>query len=165
MLNLKIPHNEEKRLLFFKSQLDELGSITEIVYKNPGMNVFDYACRMFQIISDYQDMSNFLGENDLPKMLNDAIFECGRSKKGHNRSNFLEKVTLNNTYWGGVFELDVKPASYWKKNKNIYLGFIEEWPQFYIKDPLETQVIVDMQLRHFCNYNYAKICNIIELLL
>lgn len=164
MLNLKISQNAEERLLALKSQLNELGSITEIVYKNPGMDVFTYACRMFHAISEYQDVNYVLCENYLPKALNECLIECGRSKSGHNRSNFAEEVTLKNTYWGGVFGLDIKPASYWKRNKNVYLGFIEEWPQFYVRDPLESQVVIDMQLRHFCDYNYAKICNIIELL-
>lgn len=45
------------------------------------------------------------------------VTNAGRSVDGHNRAKPGERVTADNLYLGGVFELDNHPASYWLENR------------------------------------------------
>lgn len=154
---------QKGRLHVLKDDLDRLGNIKDA--KDP----FDYSLKFFNIISQFYDVGLIC---DVPKKgllvcdeLNNYLFRCGRDKYGHNRTSKGQEVCLCNTWWGNIFGLKSKQASFWKSNKNIFHGFSQKYPNLYDEDPRMMDVIADQQIIPYITSSKNIIMILIEQLL
>lgn len=168
---------ENKRLKQLKRHLLKIKpfpkSVTEIISCN---------IKFFDIISRFQDQGYL--KYQLPerhstcKSFNEAIKECGRQKDytKWNVSQKGETVNNQNVWYGGVWELPVKPAIYWlnlPKNCKVKLSFSpilipKDKPESTItkeKTLWATEALVKCGIEHFTVKNTNLFINLIDELL
>lgn len=128
-----------------------------------GKEVFSYAAKFFDVVSSFQDEGYIVAApeelEDKVKILNLRICQAGRSPYGYNRTQKGEKVTIDNTYWGGVYGLFTFTGRVWTQEEGCYYGFKSQWlpkDSKYEENPMTQKVIIDFQIIPFVSYHINK---------
>ena len=157
---------EKERLNCFSQKLLSLGEFPQVA------NAFHYAVRFFQIVSDFQDVGSIYNAPEefaeTQCIFNRHIYNAGRNDHGINRTKRGETVTLENTYWGGVFGLFTKNGQEWSDCSSVYHGFSSQWledPSQYDADPEIRKVLVDFQVKPFIESHLPKMLELCDKLL
>jgi len=158
---------DQARITQLRKDLTDLGRFPHVDTK-----AYEFAVHFFQIVSDFQDKGNIRNApTEISKeqtILNTHINNSGRREYGINRTKYGEMVTLDNTYWGEIFQLSTKTGRYWIDNPSAYPEFAERWlknPSKYEANPSTCKVIADFQIKPFVQSHLPKMLELCDTLL
>ena len=158
---------EQERIKALYEALKGLGGIPL-----NSQEIFGYAAKFFDIVSAFQDNGYIFSAPEKVReeanILNTHITHAGRSSYGINRTKCGETVTLDNTYWGGVFGLFTFTGREWARCPSAYYGFKEQWlneEALYEENPLNNKVIADYQVLPFLRSHIAPMIQLCESLI
>lgn len=134
---------ERKRLEVLKKDLLALGTIP----KDPA-GIIRFNVKFLDVLSKFQDQGyiNYqpIAKKDEMETLNLLILKSGRQEpnsKRWNHSKKGEKVTIHNVFYGDIFGLPFKPASYWLAQPKSYKVTIDFHTALAIDKNSDTSIV------------------------